>query len=248
MTFSLEGQTALVTGGSGGIGRAIAAAFAWAGAKVLISGTREAVLAEVRDEIGPDQVSVVLGNLSDDDGPEQLWRAAEAASDGPISVLVNNAGITRDTLAMRMKDEDWDQVLNVNLRAAFKLSRASLRSMIKARHGRIINISSVVGTTGNLGQVNYAAAKAGLEGMSKSLAREVAQRGITVNCVAPGFIATAMTDALSGSARAAILGNIPMGRMGDSAEVASACQFLASSAAGYVTGQTIHVNGGMAMP
>ncbi|NNF78425.1 MAG: 3-oxoacyl-[acyl-carrier-protein] reductase, partial [Rhizobiales bacterium] len=216
-----------------------------AGATVGISGTREAVLAERAAELG-DRVHVLPCNLGDDEAVAALIPAADEAM-GSVDILVNNAGITRDGLAMRMKDEEWNEVLNVNLTSSFKLARACLRGMMKRRNGRIVSITSVVGTMGNPGQANYAASKAGTVGMSKALAQEVASRGITVNCVAPGFIETAMTDALNEKQREAILTTIPTGRLGQAEEVASAVLYLASDEAAYITGQTIHVNGGMAM-
>ncbi|MCP5081187.1 MAG: 3-oxoacyl-[acyl-carrier-protein] reductase [Alphaproteobacteria bacterium] len=243
--FNLEGKNALITGATGGIGAAIAKALHGAGATVGISGTREAVLAERAAELG-DRVHVLPCNLGDDDAVAALIPAADEAM-GSVDILVNNAGITRDGLAMRMKDEEWNEVLNVNLTSSFKLARACLRGMMKRRHGRIVSITSVVGTMGNPGQANYAASKAGTVGMSKALAQEVASRGITVNCVAPGFIETAMTDALNEKQREAILTTIPAGRLGQGDEVASAVLYLASDEAAYITGQTVHVNGGMAM-
>ncbi len=243
--FNLEGKNALVTGATGGIGAAIAKALHGAGATVGISGTREAVLAERAAELG-DRVHVLPCNLGDDDAVAGLIPAADEAM-GSVDILVNNAGITRDGLAMRMKDEEWNEVLNVNLTSSFKLARACLRGMMKRRNGRIVSITSVVGTMGNAGQANYAASKAGTVGMSKALAQEVASRGITVNCVAPGFIETAMTDALNEKQREAILTTIPAGRLGQGDEVASAVLYLASDEAAYITGQTLHVNGGMAM-
>jgi len=243
--FDLSGKSALVTGATGGIGADIARSLHAAGATVGLSGTREAVLAELASELG-DRAHVLPANLSDPDGPDGLAKAAEAAM-GSLDILVNNAGLTRDNLAMRMKDEEWDQVMAVNLTAGFRLSRASLRGMMKRRWGRIIGITSVVGVTGNPGQANYAASKAGMIGMSKALAQEVASRGITVNCVAPGFIETAMTDALGDQQKEKLLTVIPAGRMGKAPEIAAACLYLASEEAAYVTGQTIHVNGGMAM-
>lgn len=243
--FDLTGKAALVTGASGGIGGHVARVLAAQGAKVALSGTRVAPLGELAAEIG-DAAFVVPCDLSDPEAVDALpKRAAEAM--GGVDILVNNAGITRDQLFMRMSDEDWATVIAVNLTSVMKLSRGVLRGMMKARWGRIINISSVVGVTGNPGQANYAASKAGVIGMSKSLAQEVAGRGVTVNCVAPGFIATAMTDALNDDQRGRILGGIPAGRMGSSEEIAAAVAYLASSEAGYVTGQTLHVNGGMAM-
>ena len=243
--FDLTGKRALVTGASGGIGGAIAKSMAAQGAVVALSGTRRDALEAVAAEIG-EGAHVTPANLGDADGPAQLIADAEAAMGG-VDILVNNAGLTRDQLAMRMKDEDWQMVLDVNLTAAFRLSRACLRGMMKARSGRIIGITSVVGATGNAGQTNYAASKAGMIGMSKSLAQEVASRGITVNCVAPGFIQTAMTDVLSDDLKAKLLEGIPAGRLGDVDDIASACVYLASDEASYVTGQTLHVNGGMAM-
>lgn len=243
--FDLTGKAALVTGASGGIGGHVARVLAAQGAKVTLSGTRVAPLEELAGEIG-DAAFVLPCDLSDPEAVDALpKRAAEAM--GGVDILVNNAGITRDQLFMRMSDEDWATVIAVNLTSVMKLSRGVLRGMMKARWGRIINISSVVGVTGNPGQANYAASKAGVIGMSKSLAQEVAGRGVTVNCVAPGFIATAMTDALNDDQRGRILGGIPAGRMGSSEEIAAAVAYLASSEAGYVTGQTLHVNGGMAM-
>jgi 3-oxoacyl-[acyl-carrier protein] reductase len=249
--FDLSGKTALVTGASGGIGGAIAKALHGQGASVVLSGTRaealEAVKAEL-DSLGPNgRASIAPANLSDTASVEALPKAAEEAAGAPIDILVNNAGITRDNLFMRMKDEEWDSVLAVNLTAAFRLSRAMLRGMMKRRWGRIIQISSVVGATGNPGQGNYAAAKAGLIGMTKSLAAEVASRGITVNAVAPGFIQTAMTEVLTDAQKEMIAARIPAGRMGNPAEIAAAVVYLAAEEAAYVTGETLHVNGGMAM-
>ncbi len=244
--FDLAGKTALVTGATGGIGGAIAKILAAAGAKVALSGTRVERLQAVAAEIGENAV-VVPGNLSDQESVASLIKDAEEALGGQLDILVNNAGITRDQLAMRMKDEDWQAVLDVNLTAAFKLARNALRGMMKRRHGRIINITSIVGVTGNPGQTNYSAAKAGMIGWSKSLAQEVASRGITVNCVAPGFITTAMTDELDDGQKEKLLTNVPSGRMGESKEIAAAVLYLASDEAAYVTGQTLHVNGGMAM-
>ena len=244
--FDLTGKVALVTGASGGIGGAIAKALHAQGATVVLSGTRADALEKVKAELG-SRAFVAVCNLGDKDSVEALPKAAEAAAGAPIDILVNNAGITRDNLFMRMKDDEWDQVIAVNLTAAFKLSRAVLRGMMRKRWGRIVTITSVVGVTGNPGQGNYAAAKAGLIGMSKALAAEVASRNITVNCVAPGFIATAMTDALTEEQRTQILTRVPAGRLGDSKDVAAAVVYLASEEAAYVTGQTLHVNGGMAM-
>ena len=244
--FDLSGKTALVTGASGGIGYGIAKALHGQGARVVLSGTRVEPLESLKGELG-ERAFVVPCNLSDSAQVEQLLKNSEAAAGAPIDILVNNAGITRDNLSMRMKDEEWDQVIAVNLTAAFRLSRASLRNMMKKRWGRIIAITSVVGVTGNPGQANYAAAKAGLIGMTKSLAAEVASRSITVNCVAPGFIATPMTDALTPQQREAILTRVPAGRLGSLDDVAAAVVYLASEESAYVTGQTLHVNGGMAM-
>ena len=247
MMFDLTGQTALVTGASGGIGGAIARALHAQGAHVVLSGTRADALTALADELS-ERVSEAPCNLSDPAAVDGLIAQAEAACGGAIDVLVANAGVTRDGLLMRMKDEDWDTVLKVNLEAYFRLSRAAMRSMMKRRFGRIIGITSVVGVTGNPGQTNYAASKAGMIGFSKSLAQEVASRNITVNCIAPGFIESPMTDALNEQQKQAILGRIPAARLGTGAEVAAACVYLASNEAAYVTGQTLHVNGGMAMP
>ncbi len=243
--FSLEGRTALVTGASGGIGREIARALSSAGAKVALSGTRENVLEDVRVELA-GEAAVVTCNLSDSAQVDGLVARAEAAV-GPIDILVANAGITRDGLLMRMKDEDWQAVLDVNLGAYFRLARASMRGMMKRRHGRIIAITSIVGVTGNPGQANYCASKAGMIGFTKSLAQEVASRGITANCVAPGFIESPMTDELPEKQKDSLLGQIPAGRLGQGSDIAAAVAYLASDAAAYVTGQTLHVNGGMAM-
>jgi len=244
--FDLSGMTALVTGASGGIGSAIAKALAAQGARVALSGTRQEALDTVKAEIGGNAVTVPA-NLSDKESVEALIPAALEALGGKIDILINNAGVTRDNLAMRMKDEEWDQVISVNLEAAFRLIRAASRPMMKARFGRIISITSVVGWTGNPGQANYAASKGGLTAMSKALAQEFASRGITVNCVAPGFIASAMTDALNEQQKATILTRIPAGDLGRGSDIGAAVAYLASREAGYVTGQTIHVNGGMAM-
>ncbi|HEX4158141.1 MAG TPA: 3-oxoacyl-[acyl-carrier-protein] reductase [Rhizomicrobium sp.] len=243
--FDLTGRTALVTGASGGIGGEIARALHTQGAAVVLSGTRAEALDALRQELGA-RVHTLICDLHDATSVEALPRSAEAEA-GKIDILVNNAGITRDNLFLRMKDAEWDEVIAVDLTAAFRLSRAVLRGMMKNRWGRIVNITSVVGVTGNPGQGNYAAAKAGLAGMTKSLAAEVASRNITVNCVAPGFIATAMTDVLNDAQKETILGRIPAGRMGSAADVAAAVVYLASEAGAYVTGQTLHVNGGMAM-
>jgi len=244
--FDLTGKTALVTGASGGIGGAIAKALHGQGAKVVLSGTRAEALEAVKAELGSNAF-IATANLSDIASVEALTKAAEDAAGSGIDILVNNAGITKDNLFMRMKDDEWDQVIAVNLTAAFRLSRAVLRGMMKRRWGRIIQITSIVGATGNPGQGNYAAAKAGLVGMSKSLAAEVASRNITVNAVAPGFIQTAMTDVLTDAQKEMISGRIPAGRMGMPAEIAAAVTYLASEEAAYVTGETIHINGGMAM-
>jgi len=243
--FDLSGKCALVTGASGGIGGDTARALHAAGAKVALSGTRVEPLEALAAELG-EGAFVCPANLSDAESVEALPKAAAAAM-GSLDILVNNAGITRDNLFMRMSDAEWQSVIDVNLTASFRLMRGVLRGMMKARWGRIVSITSIVGTTGNPGQGNYAAAKAGLVGMSKSLAYEVASRGITVNCVAPGFIATAMTDKLNDEQKAKILGQIPAGRMGNASEIAAAVLYLASPEAGYVTGATLHVNGGMAM-
>jgi 3-oxoacyl-[acyl-carrier protein] reductase len=244
--FDLTGKTALITGASGGIGGAIAKALHGQGAKVVLSGTRAEALEAVKAELGSNAF-IAPANLSDIASVEALPKAAEEAAGAPIDILVNNAGITKDNLFMRMKDEEWDQVLAVNLTASFRLSRGVLRGMMKKRWGRIIQSTSVVGHTGNPGQANYAAAKAGLVGMTKSLAAEVASRNITCNAVAPGFIQTAMTDVLNDQQKEFISGRIPAGRMGSPAEIAAAVTYLASEEAAYITGETIHVNGGMAM-
>ncbi|MBB96459.1 MAG: 3-oxoacyl-[acyl-carrier-protein] reductase [Rhodobacteraceae bacterium] len=243
--FDLTGKSALITGASGGIGGAIAKALHGAGANVGLSGTRTEPLEALAAELG-ERAFVLPCNLGDADALAALPKQAAEAM-GAVDILVNNAGITRDNLFMRMSDDEWAQVLDVNLTATFKLCRGVLRGMMKARWGRIVNISSVVGATGNPGQGNYAAAKAGMIGMSKSLAYEVASRGITVNAVAPGFIETAMTEKLTDDQRAGILGNVPAGRMGTPEEIASGVLYLASPEAGYVTGSTLHVNGGLAM-
>jgi 3-oxoacyl-[acyl-carrier protein] reductase len=246
--FDLNNRVALVTGASGGLGSAIARALHRQGAKVVLSGTRRDALDALAAELGDGAQGTFVApcNLSDREAVERLVPEAEALA-GPLDILVNNAGVTRDGLFLRMKDEDWDTVLTVNLTSAFRLSRAALKGMMKRRHGRIVNITSVVGVTGNAGQGNYAASKAGLIGMSKSLAAEVASRNITVNCIAPGFIASPMTDALNDKQREAILATIPAARLGEGADIGAACVYLASSEAAYVTGQTLHVNGGMAM-
>ena len=243
--FDLSGKVALVTGATGGIGGAIAKSLHGQGATIVLSGTRAEALEALKSELG-SRVHVVAANLADTASVEALPKSAEAAA-GPIDILVNNAGITRDNLFMRMKDEDWDQVIAVNLTSAFRLSRAVIRGMMKKRWGRIISITSIVGSTGNPGQASYVAAKAGLAGMTKSLAAEVASRNITVNCVAPGFIATPMTDVLNEAQKSGLLARIPAGHMGTPGDVAAAVVYLAGEEAGYVTGQTLHVNGGLAM-
>jgi 3-oxoacyl-[acyl-carrier protein] reductase len=243
--FDLTGRVALVTGASGGIGSAIARALHAQGAAVVLSGTRVEALEALAAALG-ERAHVCAADLSAAGAADGLVAAAEAAA-GPLGILVNNAGLTRDMLALRMKDEDWARVLDVDLAAPFRLARAALRGMLKRRAGRIIQISSVVGHTGNPGQANYAAAKAGLAGMSKALAQEVGSRGITVNLVAPGFIETAMTDALAEAQRSRLIEAIPLGRMGRPEDVAAAVVYLASDEAGWVTGSTVHVNGGMAM-
>jgi len=247
--FDLTGMTALVTGASGGIGSSIARCLARQGARLALSGSNSSKLRSFREELvrefGHDHVEITC-DLSNTQQVEELVPAA-VDTFGGLDILVNNAGITRDNLAMRMKDEEWDAVIRINLEAAFRLMRAAARPMMKARFGRIISVTSVVGATGNPGQVNYAAAKAGIVGMTKSYAQEVASRGITANCVAPGFIRTAMTDVLPEAQKDALNQRIPMGRMGEGEDIGAAVAFLASKEAGYVTGQTLHVNGGMAM-
>ena len=243
--FDLTGLNALVTGATGGIGGAIARALHARGARVAISGTRAEALAGLAGELA-ERVDVLPCDLGDKAAVEALVPAAEAAM-GKVDILVNNAGITKDGLMMRMKDDDWERVLSINLASAFRLSRAVLRGMTKRRFGRIISITSIVGVTGNPGQANYAASKAGMIGMSKSLAAEIASRDITVNCIAPGFIQSPMTDALNDKQKEAIMAGIPAGRLGAGPDVAAAAVYLASREAGYVTGQTLHVNGGMAM-
>jgi 3-oxoacyl-[acyl-carrier protein] reductase len=247
--FSLKEKKALITGATGGIGRVIAENLARQGADVVLTGTRQEVLDEVAAHIsatyGVKAIPMVCA-LNDAAACDALFEKAEAAV-GPIDILVNNAGITRDTLLMRMKDEDWQAVLDVNLTSMFRLCRAAVKGMMKRRYGRIINMSSVVGSAGNPGQTNYCASKAGMIGFSKSLAQEVATRGITVNCVAPGFIETAMTDVLPDAVKTKILSGVPQGKLGTSDDIAAAVVYLASTEAGYVTGQTLHINGGMLM-
>lgn len=244
--FTLEGMTALVTGASGGLGSAIAKALAAQGARLAISGSNAEKLENFSAGLGADHVALPC-NLSDGAAVDQLVPQAVEALGGKLDILVNNAGVTRDNLLMRMKDEEFESVIAINLEAAFRLMRAAAKPMMKARYGRIVSVTSVVGQTGNPGQANYVASKAGLVGMSKAVAQELASRNITVNCVAPGFMTSAMTDALNDQQRAAILGKIPSGAMGTGEDVAAAVVFLASREAGYVTGQTLHVNGGMAM-
>ena len=244
--FDLTGRCALVTGASGGIGSAIAAALHARGAKVVLSGTRRDALDALAADLG-DGALAAAANLSDPAEVSGLVGKAAEMAGAPVDILVNNAGITRDGLLMRMKDEDWDAVMDVNLKAAMALSRSALRDMMKGRWGRIVQISSIVGYMGNPGQANYAAAKAGMAGFTKALAAEVASRGVTANVVAPGFIRTPMTDALNDDQKAGLLGSVPAGRLGEAEEVASAVVYLASEEASYVTGATLHVNGGMAM-
>jgi len=247
--FSLKSYTALVTGATGGIGGSIAHILAKQGARVALSGTREGVLQDLAKDLqnayGTEAV-VLPCSLSDPEALESLFPKAEETM-GKVDILVNNAGITRDGLAIRMKDEDWQAVIDVNLTASFRLCRAAIKAMMKRRYGRIINISSVVGSAGNAGQANYCASKAGLVGMSKALAHETASRGITVNCISPGFIASAMTEVLADTVKDKILSTIPMGRMGTPEEIGAAVAFLASAEGGYITGQNLHVNGGMEM-
>jgi 3-oxoacyl-[acyl-carrier protein] reductase len=244
--FDLSGKMALITGASGGIGGSIARAMHAQGAHVVLSGTREDALAELRRELG-ERASIAPANLSEAAPVDGLVAAAEVAASMELDILVSNAGVTRDGLVLRMKDDDFQQVLKINLESYFRLSRAALRGMMRRRRGRIIGITSVVGVTGNAGQTNYAASKAGMIGFTKALAQEIASRGVTANCVAPGFIESPMTDALTEQQKAGILGAVPLGRLGVGADVASACVYLASDEAAYVTGQTLHVNGGMAM-
>jgi len=247
MMFDLSGMTALVTGASSGLGSAIAKALAGQGARLAVSGSNVEKLEAFRASLGGDHVALPC-NLSDGAAVDQLVPSAVEALGGKLDILVNNAGVTRDNLLMRMKDEEFEEVIRINLEAAFRLMRAAARPMMKARFGRIISIASVVGVTGNPGQANYVASKAGLIGMTKSVAQELASRGITVNAIAPGFMTSAMTDALNDEQRQAILSRIPLGAMGAGEDIGAACVYLASREAGYVTGQTLHVNGGMAMP
>ncbi len=244
--FDLSGMTALVTGASGGIGSAIARGLAAQGARLALSGSNADKLAGFAAELGGDHVTLVC-DLGDGAAVDALVPAAVEALGGELHILVNNAGVTRDNLLMRMKDEEWEQVLRINLEGAFRLMRAAARPMMKQRFGRIISVTSVVGVTGNPGQANYAASKAGLIGMTKSVAQELASRGVTANCIAPGFISSAMTEALPDAQKDALNARIPMGKMGEGADIAAAAVYLASREAGYVTGQTLHVNGGMAM-
>ena len=244
--FNLSGKTALVTGATGGIGGAIARSLHAQGATVVLSGTREAVLADLAKELG-ERAFFAAANLSDPESVDGLVARAEEAAGGPLDILVANAGITKDGLLMRMKDEDFQSVIQINLESYFRLTRAAVKGMMKRRSGRIIGVTSVVGVTGNPGQTNYSASKAGMIGFSKSLAQEVGSRGITVNCIAPGFIASPMTDVLNDQQREAILTKIPSGRLGTGEEIAAAAVYLSSNEAAYVTGQTLHVNGGMAM-
>ncbi len=243
--FDLTGKNALITGASGGIGKAIAEALSGAGAKIAISGTREPALQELAGSL-PGGATILPCNLSEGADVDALPKKVEEALGG-LHILVNNAGVTRDNLLMRMKDDEWDDVIKVDLTAAFRLSRAVMRGMMKQRWGRIISITSVVGATGNPGQANYAAAKAGLAGMTKAIAQEVASRNITANCIAPGFIDTAMTEGLGDKVKEGLLTRIPAGRLGTPADVAAGVVYLASEEAAYVTGQTLHINGGMAM-
>ena len=247
MMFDLSGMTALVTGASGGIGSAIATALAGQGARLAVSGSNVEKLEAFRDSLGGDHVALPC-NLSDGAAVDSLIPQTVEALGGKLDILVNNAGVTRDNLLMRMKDEEFEEVIRINLEAAFRLMRAAAKPMMKARFGRIISVTSVVGVTGNPGQANYVASKAGLIGMTKAVAQELASRGITVNAIAPGFMTSAMTDALNDQQRESILSRIPLGAMGSGDDIGAACVYLASKEAGYVTGQTLHVNGGMAMP
>jgi len=245
--FDLSGMTALVTGASGGIGSAIAGGLAAQGARLALSGSNAEKLEAFRADVAGDHVALAC-DLADGAAVDALVPRAIEALGGKLDILVNNAGVTRDNLAIRMKDEEWSDVIGINLEAAFRLARAALRPMMRARFGRIISVTSVVAVTGNAGQANYAASKAGLIGMSKALAQEVASRGITVNCIAPGFIRSAMTDALPEAQKHALLARVPAGALGEGNDIAAAAVYLASREGGYVTGQTLHVNGGMAMP
>ena len=245
--FDLTGKTALVTGATGGLGGAIARGLHDQGAHVVLSGTREVALANLADALGGERVSRVVCDLADSAAVDGLVSVAEAQCGRPLDILIANAGVTRDGLLLRMKDDDWSTVMRVNLESYFRLSRAALRGMVKRRAGRIIGVTSVVGVTGNPGQTNYAASKAGMVGFSKALAQEVASRNITVNCIAPGFIESPMTDVLNEAQKTQILSTIPQGRLGTGGDIAAACIYLASDEGGYVTGQTLHVNGGMAM-
>ena len=244
--FDLSGKMALVTGASGGIGGAIARALHAQGAHVVLSGTREDALAALRAELGA-RASIAPADLANGPSVDGLIARAEAAAEMELDILVSNAGVTRDGLILRMKDEDWERVLRVNLESYFRLARSALRGMMRRRRGRLIGITSVVGVMGNAGQTNYAASKAGMIGFTKALAQEIASRGVTANCVAPGFIESPMTDALTEQQKTQILAGVPLGRLGSGADVAAACVYLASDEAAYVTGQTLHVNGGMAM-
>jgi 3-oxoacyl-[acyl-carrier protein] reductase len=245
--FDLTGMTALVTGASGGLGSAIAKALAAQGARLAVSGSNVEKLERFQRELGGDHVAIGC-NLADGTAVDQLVPQAVEALGGKLDILVNNAGVTRDNLLMRMKDEEFEDVIRINLEAAFRLMRAAAKPMMKARFGRIISVTSVVGVTGNPGQANYVASKAGLIGMTKAVAQELASRNITVNAIAPGFMTSAMTDALNDQQRESILSRIPMGAMGSGDDIGAACVYLASREAGYVTGQTLHINGGMAMP
>lgn len=245
--FKLDQKTALITGATGGIGAAISKQFAAQGAKLIISGTRESKLQELQQEIGADKCQYLTCNLSDADEVNALFDKAEEISGSGIDILVCNAGITKDNLALRIKDEDFDDVINVNLKSTFILNRNAIKKMIRRKYGRIINVASVVGFTGNPGQSNYVASKSGMVGMSKSFAQEVANRGITINCIAPGFIESPMTDILNEKQREAILSSIAMQKMGTAQDIANGAVFLASQEAGYITGQSLHINGGMYM-